>query len=338
MSYYTETIRKWATDTRRTGSIQDADGVGEVGLEAHLAGRRLAARFSLKVNLGRVADARYEVFGCGFSMAACAVAADLSIGYPLEKINEIDARRLGSALDGLPAERHYCAELAVDALRAAAASARSGRKVVSSVLNQDVEHGPRVRTDAHVYSYLMQTPQPDAVLKEDRHLFACLMTVAAQESKDFAAVLGLEDCALDSLMSLFFPGLRKDVLLQHSRSSERNPSECNDEVLSILLSHVPEDNGSGQYFISLCLAKVIAARTALPGHLWVAMGLTERPQLTAAIRRHLPSLARANHMNMRWKRYLYKQVCVLNGGVMCKAPNCGVCSDYNLCFAEEDSD
>ncbi len=271
-------------------------------------------------------------------MAACAVAADLSIGCSLEKINEIDAKRLGSALDGLPADRNYCAELAVDALRAAATSARSGRKVVSSVLNQDAEHGPRVRTDAPVYSYLMQTPQPAAVSKEDRHLFACLMTVAAQESKDFAVVLGLEDCALDGLMSLFFPGQKKNVLYKHSQSTHGNPSECNDEVLSILLRHVPEDNGSSQYFISVCLARVIAARTALPGHLWVAMGLTARPQLTAAIRRHLPSLARANHRNMRWKRYLYKQVCDLNGGVMCKAPNCGVCSDYNLCFAEEDSD
>jgi nitrogen fixation protein NifQ len=66
------------------------------------------------------------------------------------------------------------------------------------------------------------------------------------------------------------------------------------------------------------------------------MGLFERPQLTAAIRRYLPSLAVANHQNMRWKRYLYKQVCERNGGVMCKAPNCGVCSDYALCFAVED--
>jgi nitrogen fixation protein NifQ len=325
-------------DSRRTGCLPDADGIGEVGLEGNLVGRRLAARFTLKVALGRVADARYEVFGCGFSMAACAVAADLSIGYSLETIDEIDAKRLDSVLDGLPADRSYCAELAVDALQAAATSARSGSKVVAASLNQDPEHGARVSFDDPVYAQLIETPQPATVAKEDRHLFACLIAVAAQESNHVAAALGLENCELDGLLSLFFPGQRKKPLWQDAITAPELSSECNEEVLSVLLGCVPTDKGSNQLFISRCLARIIAARTTLPGHLWVAMGLTERPQLTAAIRRHLPALAKANHRNMRWKRYLYKQICDLHGGVMCKAPNCGVCSDYNLCFAGEDSD
>jgi len=148
--------------------------------------------------------------------------------------------------------------------------------------------------------------------------------------------LGQND--LNSLLMLFFPGQPRD-LLAHCLSSPTQPLEkYNSEVLSILLSHVRKDNDLNQAFISRCLARIIATRTALPGHLWVAMGLTERPQLTAAIRRHLPTLAEANNQNMRWKRYLYKQVCDLNGGVMCKAPNCGVCSDYHLCFIEDDDD
>ena len=69
MSYYTDTIRRWATDTRRTGVIDNADGIGEVGLESAAAGRRLAVRFTLRVESERIADARYQVFGCGFSMA-----------------------------------------------------------------------------------------------------------------------------------------------------------------------------------------------------------------------------------------------------------------------------
>jgi len=105
--------------------------------------------------------------------------------------------------------------------------------------------------------------------------------------------------------------------------------------LSLLYSHVPAGLGFNALIVSCCLARILATRAAFPGHLWVAMGLTERSQLTAAIRRHLPSLAKANSQNMRWKRYLYKQVCDLNGGTMCKAPNCGVCSDYSLCFAAE---
>ena len=103
----------------------------------------------------------------------------------------------------------------------------------------------------------------------------------------------------------------------------------------VLLSHVPDD-GHGESVVAFWLARCLAARAAHPGHLWVAMGLFERPQLTAAIRRHLPSLAAANNKGMRWKRYLFKEACTLGGGVLCKSPNCGICSDYALCFAPEE--
>lgn len=338
MSHYSETIRKWATDTRRAGCLHDADGVGEIGLGDKSVGRRLAARFTLKVELGLVADARYEVFGCGFSMAACAVAADMVVGCSLNKIEEIDAKRLSWALEGLPADRIYCADLAVGALQAAATSIRNNRDVVTSALIQEPEHGPRVLLNDPVYSRLMQSPQSESVSYDDRHLFACLISVAAQESEPLAVPLGLEPSDLDSLLELFFPGQTRDSLAHHSSSTTQYFEKCNSEVLSILFSHVPASNDLNQAFVSRCLARIIATRTALPGHLWVAMGLTERPQLTAAIRRHLPTLAKANNQNMRWKRYLYKQVCALNGGVMCKAPNCGVCSDYHQCFTEEDTD
>jgi nitrogen fixation protein NifQ len=338
MSHYTETIRKWATDSRRAGCLPDADGIGEIGLDGKSAGQRLAARFTLKVALGRVADARYEVFGCGFSMAACAAAADLSIGYSLEAIKEIDTKRLDSVLDGLPIDRSYCAELAVSALQAAAKSARTGSSVVTTSLNQETEHGSRVTLDDPVYSMLMTSPQPESVSTEDRHLFACLMAVAAQETHEIEAAIGLDVTDLDSLLMMFFPGQNRGFPFQRSPLRKATSPEYNREILSVLLSHVPKGKDFSQTFVSLQLARILATRASLPGHLWVAMGLTERPQLTAAIRRHLPSLAEANSQNMRWKRYLYKQVCDLNGGVMCKAPNCGVCSDYNLCFAEEDSD
>ena len=66
------------------------------------------------------------------------------------------------------------------------------------------------------------------------------------------------------------------------------------------------------------------------------MGLFKRPQLSAAIRRHLPSVFAANNQNMRWKRFFFKQVCDLHGGTLCRTPNCGECSDYALCFAKDE--
>ena len=125
--------------------------------------------------------------------------------------------------------------------------------------------------------------------------------------------------------------------LEKYKNSELLTSpEASQDVIDILLEHVPSGSDQKNMLISVYLCHILASRAARPGHLWIAMGLFERPELTAAIRRHLPALAAANSQNMRWKRYLFKQVCDRNGGTMCKAPNCGVCSDYHLCFDSQD--
>lgn len=335
MTGYTDIIRQWATDTRRAGILSNADGTGEVGLDSKEAGSRLAARFTLKVELELVTDVRYQVFGCGFSMAACAVAADMSMGYTLDDLQRIDAGRIGDALKGLPAERSYCADLAVEALQAAVKSARNDRQMVQANVQSEAEHGPDVTSEDPVYSALINSPKPEGITGEDRHLFACLLAIAVQESHNFSSVLGLANSDIAIVLKRYFPAIDQDFLSQSAIPEIASLPEYSEEVLSILLSHVPTESGTHDLLTSVWLCYILAARAARPGHLWVAMGLFERPQLTDTIRRHLPSLAEANKQNMRWKRYLFKQVCDLNGGVMCKAPNCGVCSDYALCFAEE---
>lgn len=336
MTGYTETIRHWATDTRRTGILMDADGTGEVGLDLKEPGSRLAARFTLKVERDRVSDVRYQVFGCGFSMATCAMAADLAIGNSLDEVQTIDAKCLDAALKGLPVERGYCADLAVQALHAAVRSALNGRHPAQASMPQEAEHFARVTDEDPVYATLLKTTKPDQVTIEDRHLFACLLAVAAQEPYDTATALGLDDNDLSAILEDYFPGVDRALLVQYSKPTAERSAERNRELLAILLSHLPIESGNRKLHNSVRLAHILAARAALPGHLWVAMGLFERQELTAAIRRHLPSLVVANHQNMRWKRYLFKQVCDRNGGMMCKAPNCGVCSDYELCFAVDD--
>ena len=49
MTGYTDTIRRYAIDARRVGTLEHADGTGEVGLGADEAGKRLAVRFALRV-------------------------------------------------------------------------------------------------------------------------------------------------------------------------------------------------------------------------------------------------------------------------------------------------
>lgn len=331
MSTYTDTIRRWAMDARRAGALPDAEGTGEVGLGADEAGRRLAVRFALCVRDGRAESVRFQVFGCGFTIAACAAAAALAEGCRLEEIPAVTAAAVDAALEGLPPDRGYCADLAVAALQAAVASARGDAQAVQSAVNLQEDHAPRVGADDPLYRALMAGAAME-VPEAERHLFACLLCVAAQEGCDTAAALGLTPEDVAAILESRFPGADPALLARHAAPATEPPPERNEAVLGVLLSHVPQGNDGRDLLASTWLARIIATRAARPGHLWIAMGLFERPELTAAIRRHLPSLAEANNGGMRWKRYLFRQVCDLSGGVMCKAPNCGECSDYALCF------
>lgn len=327
MNGYTETILKYASDDRYVGLLPDAHGIGEVGLGSEEAGRRLAVRFSLKLSGTLVSDARFQVFGCGFTIAACAAAADLVVGCRLAEVSAIDAGQIDAALNGLPPERGYCAELAVEALQAAAKSANNSSQPVQTGLKETSGHGPLVTPDQPLYRQLLASPQPESVSAEDRHLFACLLAVTAAQPFATAPALGLLGEELSDLLRSFFPG----VALPKTPKSQPVPPPINRDIRGLLLGYALQAGGPH----AVWLAKIIAARAAHPGHLWVAMGLFERPQLSAAIRRHLPGLAAANSNNMRWKRFLFKQVCDLNGGSLCKTPSCGDCSDYSLCFAPE---
>jgi nitrogen fixation protein NifQ len=337
MTGYTKTILRYATDNRFSGDLVDADGIGEVGLGAEEAGRRIGVRFALRVRDDRVADVRFQVFGCGFSVAACAAAAELVGGLSLDEALAIDADRVNAALDGLPEERRYCADLAVKALHAAVTGVRSDARTVQTTFQPSEEdHGPRVDAADPLYRFLMDAPPPAGAREEDRHLFACLVAVAAREPYATAEALGLTFTDLAELLQSWFPACGPDLIRRHETPAAGPPPEANPDVLRIVLDHVPRDDSGALETSALWLAHILTARAAHPGHLWVSMGLFERPQLSAAIRRHLPSLAEANNRNMRWKRFLFKQVCDLNGGSMCKTPNCGECSDYALCFSEEE--
>ena len=332
MVNYTDTIRRWATDDRRTGTLTDADGIGEIGLGAEEAGQRLAVRFALRVHNGQVETVRYQVFGCGFTIAACAAAAELAEGRTLPEIAALTPAMVDTALAGLPAERDYCAVLAIQALQAAAKSAGNGCTPVAAALTKEDDHAPRVTAADPIYRLLMDYPAPPGAPPEDRHLFACLLAVAASESVNIAAALGLSDDELSDLLHLYFPAVELGALPWGSVPAATATPPANPDLLRLLFDYLPSDTDGWTPAPSLWLARIIATRAAYPGHLWIAMGLLARPELTAAIHRHLPALALANDKGMRWKRFLFKQLCDRTGGVLCSTPDCGECSDYTLCF------
>ena len=335
-SSYTDIIRQWAVDTRRAGTLEHADGIGEVGLGDGEVGKRLAVRFALRVCDGLAPVVRFQVFGCGFTIAACAAAAELAEGRPLTEIVDIDTRTIEAALGGLPPERNYCAVLAVEALQSAVKSACNGHSPVAATIAAEDSHTPRVTLDNRVYRLLFDSSSPPGASPDDRHLFACVLAVATGEPYDTATALGLDIEDLENILQCYFPAVSLTDLEAFSAPPRERPPLTNDDILNLLATYLPYDAKGYTPSPSLWLSRILATRAAHTGHLWRAMGLFARTELTAAIRRHLPALSVDKHRGMRWKRFLFKKLCEQSGGVLCKTPDCGVCSDYALCFAGEE--
>ena len=73
----------------------------------------------LKIDEDRVLDIKYKIFGCGAAIATSSIASELAMGKTLEEVLQITEQDIANALDGLPAEKMHCSNLAAGAFRAA---------------------------------------------------------------------------------------------------------------------------------------------------------------------------------------------------------------------------
>jgi nitrogen fixation protein NifQ len=107
-----------------------------------------------------------------------------------------------------------------------------------------------------------------------------------------------------------------------------------EEVFALLMEHA--DPGAGTPAECAAVAEAVAVACLGDDHLWQDLQLASRSELSALMTRWFPSLAAKNVFDMKWKRFLYKQLCDRTQ-LSCRAPSCGVCSDYARCFGAEDA-
>ena len=108
---------------RNAGMMREPDGIGEGEYEQCMD----LARFYLRVREGRVAEARFQAYGCGPTLAACSAGTEVAAGTRLEELAQIGEARIEDAVGGLPAERRHAAAVVALALQAAARDALARR-------------------------------------------------------------------------------------------------------------------------------------------------------------------------------------------------------------------
>ena len=112
---YSDKVMDHFTNPRNVGIMEEPTVLVKVGDP----GCGDALLLFLKIEEDRIRDIKYKIFGCGAAIATSSVASELAMGKTLDEALQITDQAIADALDGLPAEKMHCSNLAAGALKAA---------------------------------------------------------------------------------------------------------------------------------------------------------------------------------------------------------------------------
>jgi len=115
MDAYNEKVMAHFFNPKNVGEIEDADGIGTVGNP--VCGDVM--RVYLKIEGGRIVDAKFKTFGCVAAVATSSMVTELVKGKTIEEALSITNRAVVEALEGLPKNKIHCSLLAEEAIKAA---------------------------------------------------------------------------------------------------------------------------------------------------------------------------------------------------------------------------
>jgi nitrogen fixation NifU-like protein len=125
---YSQKVMENFKNTKNYGQIKNADGIGKVGNPR--CGDVMW--IYIRVKDGRIADAKYETFGCVAAIATSSMAIDMIRGKTIDEALKLSNKAVAEALDGLPPEKMHCSLLAEQGIKAAVQDYLSKTKSVHS--------------------------------------------------------------------------------------------------------------------------------------------------------------------------------------------------------------
>lgn len=134
---YSEQVMDHFSSPRNVGTIEDADGIGEVGNP--VCGDMMT--FYIKVEDEKIADVKYKTFGCVAAIAVLSKVSEMTKGKSIEEAKALTKQAVAESLDGLPKEKMHCSNLGAQALNKAIEDyeeRKSGRPVpVARTINKE---------------------------------------------------------------------------------------------------------------------------------------------------------------------------------------------------------
>ncbi len=112
---YSDIVLDHYRNPRNVGEVRGTAAVAQVGDQS--TGDVL--KISMRIEDGRVADARFKAFGCTAAIAAGSMVTTLLLGRSVEEARRLSNRDVVRALGGLPESKMECSVLAEQAIHEA---------------------------------------------------------------------------------------------------------------------------------------------------------------------------------------------------------------------------
>lgn len=165
---------------------------------------------------------------------------------------------------------------------------------------------------------------------DNDEVLACMLASSQAGESMMPDCLGMPQPDFSALIDFHFPGLELESLRWPGRLADGERKDEYDDVMKLL-----ENNRAHGCRSEHAMAMIVSRACQGRDHLWQDMGLWSRDQLSVLMLRNFPSLAQRNTQDMKWKKFIYKQLCNAEGIYTCRAPSCEVCADYAACFGPE---
>jgi len=120
---YSEKLIEQFRNPRNMGKMENPDGVGKVGNPT--CGDVMY--LYIKVNDDRIADIKFETFGCAAAIGTSSIITEMAKGMTLDDALKITKQDVAEEVDGLPPIKMHCSVLAADALKLAIEDYRKKR-------------------------------------------------------------------------------------------------------------------------------------------------------------------------------------------------------------------
>ena len=113
---YSEKVLDHFRKPRNVGTLEGEDvAVGRVGNP--VCGDLMEIYIRVKNN--KIVDMKFKTFGCGAAIATSSMVTEMAIGKTIDEALELSNQAVAEALEGLPAQKMHCSNLAADALHEA---------------------------------------------------------------------------------------------------------------------------------------------------------------------------------------------------------------------------